>query len=230
LNAQVVGNVAQGTTDSGNGVKVAGVYKATPGSVTDGQRVDWTMSQNGTGRVYLASPSTTSFVNVAGWGDNTTFAGGSVLFTGSLAGLFDGTNYDRQVSIAASAGLTNGLGVSAVAIPATNNAGQSVSSSKTTVAASSLVLCSAACNLYNSTVTSGAVAGYMLVFNAISAPANGVVTPEFCRAVAANSTVELDFGILPRRLSTGATIMFSSTGCYSLTASATAAIEGVGVQ
>lgn len=36
----VQGNVASGATDSGNPVKVGGVYKATPPTLTDGQRGD----------------------------------------------------------------------------------------------------------------------------------------------------------------------------------------------
>jgi hypothetical protein len=44
---QVVGNIASGTADSGNGVKVAGVYNATPPSFSDGQRADVQLDANG---------------------------------------------------------------------------------------------------------------------------------------------------------------------------------------
>lgn len=40
LNAQVVGDVASGGTDSGNPVKVGGVYRSSPSTLTNGQRSD----------------------------------------------------------------------------------------------------------------------------------------------------------------------------------------------
>ena len=40
LNAQVVGNVAHAASDSGNPVKIGGVYRATIATLTDGQRSD----------------------------------------------------------------------------------------------------------------------------------------------------------------------------------------------
>jgi len=42
----VVGNVASGTTDSGNPIKIGGIYNATPPTLTDGQRGDSQLDVN----------------------------------------------------------------------------------------------------------------------------------------------------------------------------------------
>lgn len=47
LNAQVVGNVSSGTADSGNGVKVSGVYNSTAPVLSSGQRSDLQTDANG---------------------------------------------------------------------------------------------------------------------------------------------------------------------------------------
>lgn len=47
LNAQVVGNVASGSSDSGNPVKTGGVFNTTQPTVTNGQRVDQQMTARG---------------------------------------------------------------------------------------------------------------------------------------------------------------------------------------
>lgn len=87
----------------------------------------------------------------------------------------------------------------------------------------SRVFCSAACNLWSIYITTGASAGFLMTFNATSAPAEGAVTPVECVQVAANSTVALSFGPgPPDRYSIGATAVFSTTGCFNKTISATA--------
>jgi hypothetical protein len=92
-----------------------------------------------------------------------------------------------------------------------------------TAAEASHVLKAAAGNLYSLYVTSGTVAGYLMTFNATAAPANGAVTPIDCVAVPANSTVSLFNGVgPPDYYAAGITAVFSSTGCFSQTASATA--------
>jgi hypothetical protein len=72
-------------------------------------------------------------------------------------------------------------------------------------------------------VTTGAVAGYMMIFNATSAPADGAVTPINCVYVPANTTIGLNWAPQPPEwYSTGITVVFSSTGCFTKTVSATA--------
>jgi hypothetical protein len=98
-------------------------------------------------------------------------------------------------------------------------------------ASSSLVLKAAAGNLY-SVYANSTVSGYLMVFNATSAPMNGSTTA----GVAANNMVQcvgpstspfLSFNPGPPEVySTGITAAFSSTGCATLTLSATAFIHG----
>lgn len=80
--------------------------------------------------------------------------------------------------------------------------------------------------LFGLSVTSGNVAGYVLIFNATSAPADGAVTPVACYVLPANQTIGIAFTPFPLRMSTGITAVFSSTGCFTKTASATAFFLG----
>lgn len=80
-------------------------------------------------------------------------------------------------------------------------------------------------NLYAYQVTTGAAAGYVMLFNATSAPADGAVTPVKCVSVAAGSTVGVSMNP-PEYFSTGVTAVFSTTGCFTKTVSATATFSG----
>lgn len=89
------------------------------------------------------------------------------------------------------------------------------------------VLKSSGGNLHGFSVTTGADAGYVLIFNATSAPSDGAVTPVKCYQVAANSTLGVVWPTeTPLYLDTGITISFSTTGCFQKTSSATAFISG----
>lgn len=77
--------------------------------------------------------------------------------------------------------------------------------------------------LYSLYVTTGATAGFLMTFNATSAPGDGAVTPVECVQVPANTTVSVSFGPgPPDAYATGITAVFSSTGCFTKTVSATA--------
>lgn len=78
------------------------------------------------------------------------------------------------------------------------------------------------CHLRSLYVTTGAAAGYLMVFDAIAAPADGAVTPRVCIYVPALTTASMDFGATASSYTTGLTAVFSTTGCFSKTASATA--------
>lgn len=89
------------------------------------------------------------------------------------------------------------------------------------------VLKSSAGSLYGVYVTSGATAGYLMVFNATSVPGDGAVTPVECVPVPANSVVSLNYGPGPAAaFSTGITAVFSTTGCFTKTVSNTAFFQG----
>lgn len=94
-----------------------------------------------------------------------------------------------------------------------------------TAAESSRVFKASAGNLYAYQVTTGAAAGYVMIFNATSAPADGAVTPVKCVAVPARATVGVS-NDPPEAFSTGITAVFSTTGCFTKTASATAMFSG----
>lgn len=75
-------------------------------------------------------------------------------------------------------------------------------------------------NVYALSVTS-TPAGYALLLNTTSAPGDGAVTPIWCETVAANSTKNIFFNV-PIAFTTAITAVFSTTGCFNKTASATA--------
>lgn len=72
-------------------------------------------------------------------------------------------------------------------------------------------------------VVSGASAGFLLTFNSRSVPTDGAVTPINCIPVAANSYQFLNFAPQPPEFySAGVIAVFSTTGCFTKTISATA--------
>lgn len=79
-------------------------------------------------------------------------------------------------------------------------------------------------NLYGFNVVAGASAGYVLIFNSTTVPADGAVTPVRCLPLAANSGVDVNLRGQPVYFSTGISLSFSTTGCFTKTASATAFI------
>lgn len=114
-----------------------------------------------------------------------------------------------------------------LAVPSASSGAAHVAASST-AAASNLVLKASAGNLYSLTVTIGATSGYVMLFDATSLPANGAVTPVWCAPVTSNGTngmVAADWN-MPKPFATGITAGFSTTGCFTLTASATAAFFG----
>lgn len=107
----------------------------------------------------------------------------------------------------------------------TDLASAAVPNVATTVVASSLVLKATAGNLYDFSVTAGASAGYLMIFNATTAPADGTVTPAVVLAIAANASIGFTYPY-PKRFTTGITMVFSTTGPFTKTASATAFLAG----
>lgn len=119
-------------------------------------------------------------------------------------------------------GSGGGGGGSAVTPTPSSDSSAAITPVVSTAAESNHVLKAAAGNFYGATITNGAAAGYVMVFNATSAPADGAVTPLYCWAMpATTSTLGVGFDY-PARFSTGITIVYSTTGCFTKTASATA--------
>lgn len=155
----------------------------------------------------------------------------------SYGSMFNGTTWDRMRG-----DTTNGLDVDVTRLPALvlsagNNtiggvmatpssaAAQGRAYVVTTAVAASLVLKAAAGNLYGVNVCTGGTAGYLMLLNLTSSPADGAVTPAKVWALAANSSFSVEFNP-PLRFSTGCTAVFSSTGPFTKTASSTAFISG----
>lgn len=122
-------------------------------------------------------------------------------------------------------GTTNGVNINP-----TNTSTAAIAPLSSSAAEASRVACSAACNLFDVSVTTGAAAGFFIIWNGTSAPANGAIAGggganqwTNCIQTPANATPSAFFGNIPGRFSTGATLLFSTTGCYNYTASATAA-------
>jgi hypothetical protein len=89
-------------------------------------------------------------------------------------------------------------------------------------AEASHVIRSAPGSLYSLYVTTGPAAGYLMTFDATSVPPDGPVSPVECVAAPADGTVSISFNGPPDIYSLGIVAVFSSTGCFTKTASPTA--------
>ena len=78
------------------------------------------------------------------------------------------------------------------------------------------------------TVKIGATSGYVMVFNAASPPSNGAVTPKYCYPLLSSGSSGAGAWewSAPALFTIGITVMFSTTGCDTLTASTTAKFMG----
>lgn len=104
-------------------------------------------------------------------------------------------------------------------------ASKALTPSVNTVLAGNRILKASAGNLYGYNVVAGATAGYIMLFDSPTVPADGAVTPKICLPLAANAGTERSFST-PLRFATGIVVVFSSTGPFTKTESATAFIGG----
>lgn len=215
-----VGNVAAGTADVGNPVKVGGVYRATSPTLADGQRTDLQSDVRGNLEVSLFGANSTN-----GVGSAASVTAGAIT-NASFAGLYANT-VGRLVSGSSNYAITGNLSGHQYVVQALESSTTSgVAPVATTAVAGGQVLKASAANLYGLNVVSGASAGYVLVTNTTTVPADGAVTPLKCYALAANSSLDLNLRAAPVYFSTGVSVSFSTTGCFTKTASATAFISG----
>lgn len=223
--ANVIGAVTQsGTWNVGTVTAVTAITNALPvgantiGNVNAIQSGTWTVQPGNTANTtaWLMTGNVTA-------ADNAALT--ATLRTYDQLGLYDGTTTDFARSIeGASAG--TGVGVTAVAVAPNSSANAAITSVQCSAVCSGLVIKASAGNLYHISATSGATAGYLLVTNTTTVPADGAVTPAICRVLPANSSIEVDHSTAPDRFATGVSAAFSTTGCFTKTASATAQIEG----
>lgn len=97
-----------------------------------------------------------------------------------------------------------------------------------TVACGSLILSSASgSNFYGMQVTASSTAGYAMLFDSTTAPVDGTVTPVKCVAVTAGGSSFLSLDpTAPWTSKNGWVLVFSTTGCFTKTISATAFLSG----
>lgn len=220
---QVQGNGAAGAAKVGNPVRTGGtVQTGTITAQTAGQSSDFVTDDYGNQRTRIVgtlvapSSATTTVVYCQGASSGSTSTA-NIGPCAMLAHVWDGTN-SRPLAGDAS-------GLYAVEVPsASTNAGVAVNA--TSVAAGSLIVKASPGNLYGYNVTSAASAGYVMIFNSATVPADGTVTPARCIPLAANTGLEVDLRGQPTFFSAGIVIVFSTTGCFTKTISATAFIAG----
>lgn len=104
----VQGNVASGATDEGNPLKIGGVFRSTPPTVTDGQRVDQQFDNRGNAKIALANGASTA--EVGSYADSGA-AGSNGVLAYARSMQFNGTSWDRtrnnlDVTLLASAART----------------------------------------------------------------------------------------------------------------------------
>jgi hypothetical protein len=100
--------------------------------------------------------------------------------------------------------------------------GNPVAAQQNSVAAGSLIPTTTYNKLNSFSATSGASAGFVLVFDATAAPSDGTVTPKNCYELPANTTLGVSWGDYPEPFTTGIVLVFSTTGCFIKTISNTA--------
>lgn len=117
-----------------------------------------------------------------------------------------------------------------VAIGPSNRIDLGITPVSSTAIESSRVLCSAPCNLNTLTVTIGATSGWVMLLDAIAAPVDGAVAPIWWFPITSNGTsgglaASWAPGQLLRPANNGLVAVFSTTGPFTKTASATAAFS-----
>lgn len=161
----------------------------------------------------VITPAGTQDVNLTKVG-GTAFALGQGLMAASL-----------PVTIA-----SNQSAILATLTPSATLGGLAPTPSTTSAVVSCTVLKASAGQLYSLNVAIGATTGYVMIFNATSAPIDGAVTPAWTpiRVVSDGTSgwASYSWGNTPLTLGTGITVCFSSTGPFTKTASSTAVITG----
>lgn len=207
--SQVVGNVADGAADSGNPVKIGGVYKSGPPTLTNGQRGDIGIDAQENLKVSLWSGVVANSFT-SGGGDAQINGLNSYMFT-SRGALFNGTTWDRTRSVPG-ASTSDGTGVVATGEIPTSSASQGVVP-VTSVGGSSVVAKAAPGNLFALNAVAPASAGFVQVFDLAAAPADASTnTPIWCLPLAASAGLDKVFSP-PLIGSTGLTVVYSSSAC-----------------
>ncbi len=101
-----------------------------------------------------------------------------------------------------------------------------ITSEATSAVAGVLTLQTDPCTFYGANITTVATAGYMMLFDAVAAPADGTVL----EASSTYQSLGLEVGYaIGLSMALGATLVFSSTGPFTKTVSATVFMSGEAV-
>lgn len=103
LNAQVVGTIASGSSDSGNPVKVGGRYNSTLPTLTDGLRGDLQVGTRGALSVQIMGVNSTAGAALTAGTADGNATGNIGLQTFSYGAVFNGTTWDRMYGTTAGA-------------------------------------------------------------------------------------------------------------------------------
>lgn len=186
----VVGNVASGAADSGNPVKVAGVYRVTSPTLTDGQRGDLQLGTRGSLNVTLFPANNTTPVGAQVNNIDGIATSATTLATTAFSTIFNGSTWDR--------------------LKKATTTSRIVSSAATTNATSAKASAGDVHVIYASNTT--AALKYLKLYNKASAPTVGTDTPVLTIPLApSNNPVRLEF---PN------TMYFSTGIAYALTGAA----------
>lgn len=143
--------------------------------------------------------------------------------------LWNGSTLSLQRDMPGAA-LTTGFGVAAAAIRSTDSANAGIISVVSAAAGNNLVLKASAGNLYSAYATNlTATAGFLVILNAVSSPADGAITPLECAPLPANGNVSISYNPGPAaRFGTGITaVVTSAATCFTKTTGViTAFIKG----
>jgi hypothetical protein len=123
---------------------------------------------------------------------------------------------------------TTDITTNGVEIAPTAGSAAGITPNQIAAAGSSLVLKNSAGNLYTATISVGATALYLMIFNNTSAPGDGAVTPAYCFGpLPINAPYALSWAPGPPAVfSTGITLVSSTTGCFTKTASNSVFLAG----
>jgi hypothetical protein len=130
------------------------------------------------------------------------------------------------VVLSSSAGVELGTAASPIVVDilAPSGAAGALTPVKTNAVASSKVIKASPGNFFGSNM-SATVSGWFMLYDLTAAPADGTVTPLKVWPCSAGGAVDVSYPT-PIRCATGITIVFSTTGPYTQTLSATAFISG----
>lgn len=137
-------------------------------------------------------------------------------------------SYTAGINSAATQETTGLLCSSAAATPQSGASYALTPIAPSSTVESSHVMCSVACNSYGFQVNTTTAQEWVMAFNLTAAPADGAVTPVRWWQVPANGTLIVDVtdGNIPIRFTTGWTLVCSTTGPFTKTASALCTFAG----